>query len=55
MEEKHIAQGIFAIAVLAGIVALGYLIIFVLIPLTIVVVLIDMMFRSSYNKKLEGS
>ena len=53
MEEKYITQGILAFAVLAGIVALGYLVIFVLIPLTIVIVLIDMMFRSSYNKKLK--
>ena len=53
MDEKHITQAIAVFAGLAGVVALGYLAVFVLIPLTIVVVLIDTMFRSSYNKKLK--
>ncbi len=53
MEGKHIAQVLLALVVLAGIIALGYLIVFILIPLAIVISLIDLMFRSSYNKKLK--
>ena len=52
-DQEAFAKITIAILFVVGVVALGYLVIFVLVPLFVLAAVIDFFIRQSYNRKLE--